>query len=75
MSSVVDEFLKRAAAELNDEQRHELAKRLNESLSDDPIEFDEAYEGEIQRRIEEYRAGRAKTYTSEEVRTSMLKER
>jgi putative addiction module component (TIGR02574 family) len=57
-----------AALALSREQRAELAERLLESLEpDDSITISEAWLREIERRLEDYRSGKAKTIPGEQV--------
>jgi len=72
MSTVIDDLFAQALV-LSDEDRAALAGRLLESL--DPSEPDEgveeAWDAEIQRRMDDYRAGRAKTIPWSEVRARL----
>ena len=72
MSTVIDDLFAQASV-LSDEDRATLAARLLESL--DPSEPDEgveeAWDAEIQRRMDDYRAGRAKTIPWSEVRARL----
>lgn len=60
------------ASELSAEQRAELAGLLLESLEEerDP-DADEAWAAEIERRMADYRAGRVKTLSWQEVRAHL----
>jgi putative addiction module component (TIGR02574 family) len=72
MSTVIDDLFAQASV-LSDEDRATLAARLLESL--DPSEPDEgveeAWAAEIARRMDDYRAGRAKTIPWSEVRARL----
>ena len=60
------------AAELPPNERAELAGLLLESLDDEPSpEAEEAWAAEIERRMSEYRAGRMKTVSWQEVRAHL----
>jgi putative addiction module component (TIGR02574 family) len=69
MSASVDDLFAKAAV-LSDEERAALAGLLIESLDSAPSEagVDEAWASEIQRRMADYRAGRAQTVGWSEVR-------
>ena len=64
----VSELLEKAL-ELSIQERGLLASRLIESLDDGPIDegVEAAWEGEIQRRVEDIRSGRVKTIPGEQV--------
>ena len=60
------------AAELPPNERAELPGLLLESLDDEPSpEAEEAWAAEIERRMSEYRAGRMKTVSWQEVRAHL----
>jgi putative addiction module component (TIGR02574 family) len=60
------------AAELPPNERAELAGLLLESLEDQPpIDNQEAWAQEIERRMADYRAGRVKTISWQEVRAHL----
>jgi putative addiction module component (TIGR02574 family) len=59
------------AAELPANERAELAGLLLESLEDRTVELEDAWAKEIERRMSEYRAGRVKTISWQEVRAHL----
>ncbi|HYC93448.1 MAG TPA: addiction module protein [Thermoanaerobaculia bacterium] len=60
------------AAELPPSDRAELAGLLLESLEDHPaVDHEEAWAREIERRMADYRAGRVKTLSWQEVRSHL----
>lgn len=71
MSRAVRELYEKAS-ELSPEDRAELAGLLLESLSEkhDP-DLEEAWAREIERRMAEYRAGRVKTISWQELRARL----
>lgn len=70
MTKAVEELYERAS-QLPAEERAELAGRLLESI-DEPAEgVEEAWAAEVERRMEDYRAGRVRTIPWSEVRARL----
>jgi putative addiction module component (TIGR02574 family) len=71
MTSAVQDLYEKAT-ELSPEERAALAALLLESLEGTPDEgAEEAWAGEIDRRMADYRAGRVKTIAWQEVRARL----
>ncbi len=68
MVSELDQFeaLESIALQLPRDQRVRLTERLLASLDEDPM-VEQAWQGEIARRLQAYRAGEMRTYSSDEV--------
>jgi putative addiction module component (TIGR02574 family) len=68
--SMSPQQIEAGALELSASERARLARRLIESLDEeveDPTEVERAWEAEIQRRLDEYRAGKVQTTPAADV--------